>query len=140
MFHLKRWAKTPDGTLGRLDTVWGLHTMEEEDQGNRQNVSRIPAGRYTCARRWYIRGRYWTFEIMNVPDRTDILFHRGNTEEDTEGCVLLGSEVGVMKVTDEDSGEPKHKLAVRNSRKAFDRFMNSLREVDSFELLIEDED
>ena len=140
MFILRRWAKTPDGTLGRLDAARDLHTMEEEDQGNRQNVSRIPAGCYTCVRRWYIRGGYETFEVTNVPGRTDILFHVGGTEEDTAGCILIGSRVGLLEVIDEDSGEKKYKLAVRDSRKAFKRFMDSLRGLDAFELLIEDRD
>lgn len=140
MFILRRWAKTPDGTLGRLDVTTGLHTLEEEDRNNLRNVSRIPAGRYTCVRAWFVRGGYETFEVLNVSGRSNILFHKGNTEEDTEGCILLGSRVGLLEVTDEDSGELEYKLAVLDSRNAFKRFMNSLREVNSFELLIEDRD
>ena len=139
---IKRWINGPDGTLGKLDapTVRQIVTLEEENQGNRRNVSRIPAGTYLCERRYYNRGKYWTFEITGVPNRTHVLFHIGNTEENTDGCVLLGFTVGALKVKDEDSGKPKPKLAVLNSRNAFNAFMDSQHGVDSFWLDVEDED
>ena len=53
-----------------------------------------------------------TFEII-VPGHTEVLFHNGNTEENTKGCVLLG-----MK-----TGEIGGKRAVLDSIDAFDKFM-----------------
>lgn len=139
---LKRWTNGDDGTLGKLNapTARQLYCLEEEDQGNRRNVSRIPAGTYLCKRTWYNKGNYATFEVTRVPHRSRILFHRGNTEEDTAGCILLGYSVGVLEVTDEDSSEPKFKLAVLNSRNAFNAFMDSQDDIDTFWLDVEDED
>lgn len=134
---LKRWAATPDGTLGKMGK---FYTLEEEDLENRRNVSRIPAGTYKCVRTWYNKGGYATFEITNVPNRTRILFHRGNTEEDIEGCVALGTTIGVLKVKDEDSDEWKHKLAVLNSRNAHSDFMRDHLSQSYFWLDIQDED
>lgn len=37
-----------------------------------------------------------TYEVLNVPNRTDILLHWGNTEKDTLGCILLGLEIGML--------------------------------------------
>lgn len=52
----------------------------------------IPAGTYTVklmpAAANPKHGESW--EIQKVPGRTDILFHAGNDENDSEGCVLLG--------------------------------------------------
>ena len=134
---IQRWVATEDGTLGRAGE---FYTLEEEDLQNRQNVSRIPAGTYKCVRTQYIKGGYETFEITYVSGRTRILFHRGNTEEDTEGCILLGTTVGVLKVKDEDSGEWVHKLSVLNSRTAHTAFMHRYKGMDSFWLDIIDED
>ena len=66
-----------------------------------------------------------TDEVMDVPGRTNIKFHPGNTEEDTAGCILLGLQLGVFTVAeDEETGQRnKKKLAVLKSRAAFNRFM-----------------
>jgi hypothetical protein len=52
----------------------------------------IPAGTYTVklmpAAANPKHGESW--EVQNVPGRTDILFHAGNDEDDSEGCILLG--------------------------------------------------
>ncbi len=137
--HLRRFAESPDGTFGRLKGPGlSLYTLEDEWVGNRPNVSRIPAGIYLCARAVFHRGGYETFEVIGVPNRSHILFHVGNTEEDTEGCILLGTSMGPLEVTDEDSGERRPKLAVLGSRDAFDRFMNQLRGLDEFDLRITD--
>jgi len=37
-----------------------------------------------------------TWEISNVPNRTAILIHDGNTENDTLGCVIVGDRLGTV--------------------------------------------
>ena len=95
-----------------------LHTLEDPDD-------LIPAGEYTCVRDYYQRGNYPTFEV-HVPGRTRILFHKGNTHHDTEGCILLGLR----------SGELDGKPAVLSSAVAFNAFMDLLEGVDEFTLTI----
>ena len=141
MWKIKRWAGTDDGTLGRLTLgAESVYCLEEEDRDNERNVSRIPAGTYKCVRTWYNKGGYETFEVTGVPNRTRILFHWGNTQEDTEGCILPGLRVGTLEIADEDSGEMKHKIAVLSSRKAHKMLMDSQEGKDAFWLDIEDED
>ena len=96
---LTRFAKTRDGILGRLGP-WV--TLEEEDRGNQRNISAIPPGAYVCRRSRYHAGGYDTYEVTDVPGRSRILFHIGNTEEDTAGCILLGERLGVLPLADED--------------------------------------
>lgn len=138
-YTLGRVADSPDFTFGRIEGHGlRLHTLEEEDRGNERGQSRIPAGTYICRRTIYHRYGYETFEITGVPGRTRILFHPGNTEEDTEGCVLLGLRVGRFEVEDEETGETRHKLGVADSKRAFKRFMRHFEGVDAFELTITD--
>lgn len=86
----------------------------------------IPAGSYFCRR---FHGKKWqdTFEIL-VKGHTALLFHAGNTEEETEGCILLGDEVG----------ELNGKRAVLASGKAFCAFMKMMNNDQEFNLFIED--
>ena len=90
-----RLEESEAGVLGVM-LVFGLifcFTLEP-DAGDPEKFS-IPAGPYHCRR---FHGPKWrnTFEIM-VPGHTAVLFHAGNVEADTRGCILLGSQVGKLK-------------------------------------------
>lgn len=53
---------------------------------------KIPAGQYTCEfgpHRLH-SGPISTYEVKGVPGHKGILFHVGNTQKDSEGCILLG--------------------------------------------------
>ena len=95
---LKRVATGPTGTFGVLidsDVPFTL-TLEDPWLHNQQNVSCIPAGDYKCLPVKSPRfGSTW--EITNVVDRTHILFHAGNTTDDTSGCVLARNIVSKKK-------------------------------------------
>jgi hypothetical protein len=66
------------------------------------------------------------FEVQNVPDRTDILFHPGNDVDDSEGCILVGY------------GFSEFRLAITSSRVAYRRFRRFLANVREFTLVITD--
>ena len=131
---LTRFDANPDGTLGRFEQ-W--RTLEEEDKANRRSISSIPPGTYLCRR---IDSPTFgeTFEVTGVPNRSAILFHSGNTEEDTQGCILVGKRFGVLQVLDEDRGAKAHKLATLQSRDAFGEFMAFFKGVDEWLLEIVD--
>jgi len=63
--------------------------------GGEQHV-KIPEGLWTCVRTRYLRGGYSTYEVAKVPGHSRLLFHKGNVEQDSEGCVLVGSGYGVL--------------------------------------------
>jgi hypothetical protein len=122
--RLERLVYSDDFTVGRVGS-W--YTMEDPWKDNARNISCIPEGAYVCVRDYFHRGDYPTFEITGVPDRSRILFHRGNTVVDVEGCVALGLRVGHLD----------GKVAVLDSATAFDEFMLSVRDLDEFILTVE---
>jgi hypothetical protein len=130
-FLLRRFAESADGTFGHLRMhSFDLCTCEEEDRNNERGESRIPAGTYTCRRSVYYRHGHETFEVTGVQNRSRILFHPGNTEEDSDGCILPGMDFGMVSVVDEETGERRKKLGVVQSRDAFWLFMQALDGVD----------
>jgi Family of unknown function (DUF5675) len=85
---------------------------------------------YTCQRGIHQLGHpgslvsIETFEVMNVPGHTGILFHTGNTDEDSEGCILLGDKVQNFELLD--------------SRNTFQEFMKLMEGKDTFQLGVGD--
>ena len=115
------------GTFGvlRIDKEVFCVTLEPADLENLQNRSSIPAQQYIC-------GQYnspifgWTFEIKNVPGRHAILFHPGNTKENTKGCILLGEHFGKLY----------ENRAVLNSGDTFKGFLDAIDGERQFHLTI----
>jgi hypothetical protein len=64
-------------------------TCEDPWNDNRKNISCIPDGEYTCET--YHSAKYPNvWEVRDVPGRSLILIHNGNTISHTEGCILVG--------------------------------------------------
>lgn len=57
-----------------------------------QNETAVAAGRYRLIVDWSNRFKKYCFHILNVPDFTGIRMHSGNTDKDTDGCLLVGQE------------------------------------------------
>lgn len=128
---LIRYAFNQDGILGHLYDAEGNQvacTMEHSYNG----LPKLKAGTYRCVRgKHSLHSRptpFDTFEIMDVPHCTGILFHPGNWQGDSNGCVLLG-----RVCMDSDQGK-----MITNSRVTFNRFMLDLEGVESFTLTVED--
>ncbi len=87
---------------------------------------KVPVGTYTCRRGKHrlasMKEDFETFEVLEVPGHTGVLFHCGNTNQDSQGCILLGT----VMVRD----------TILNSRVAFSKFMELQLGVDEFMLLI----
>jgi hypothetical protein len=89
---------------------------------------KIPPGRYRCKRTRFLRGGYDTFEITGVVGHDRLLFHAGNSENDSEGCVLVGQRFGRV------GPNP----GVLSSRMGFAEFMQFMGRREVFELLVRD--
>jgi len=126
---LIRMEESEHGSLGvlKIDKTLFCCTLEPPDLLNKSNISCIPVQQYICKR--YSSRKYPnTFEIADVPDRTKVLFHSGNTVLDTAACVLLGRKWGVLN----------DRRAVLNSGDTFREFMYlmDLERVEKFHLTI----
>jgi len=101
MIILTRGATTAKGTFGIL-TMDGeplCVTCEDPWNDNKTNISCIPDGEYNCSK---FSGTKFkdVWEIKNVPGRSAILIHAGNTIEDTHGCVLVGRSFNGRAITE----------------------------------------
>ena len=92
---LSRLTTYNNAVLGRLDglskTLW---TVEDEWRDNQRGISCIPLGEYRVVPHgWEPVNPFkfkQTWQVTDVPKRTGILFHAGNSFNDTEGCILVG--------------------------------------------------
>ena len=126
-YTLKRIASNTDGTFGVLldEDIPFCLTVERQWLENRSNVSCVPDGTYICKRGQFTKHGN-TFEVMNVPGRSAILFHKGNIDDDSHGCIIVGEQYGYLS---ED-------VAVLSSGSAFTEFLDRLKDVNEFELTI----
>lgn len=95
---LQRLYQGKDCIIGTLsmDRKILCYTLENPWKDNEKNISAIPEGRYSCVP--YNSERHPNvWKVINVKDRTLILIHVGNYEKDTEGCILVGSNVAYHK-------------------------------------------
>jgi Family of unknown function (DUF5675) len=69
------------------------YTVECPWLGNAPLMSSIPSGTYRGTLR-YDHSDQWRIELNGVPNRNHIEIHTGNTPDDTEGCILIGKELG----------------------------------------------
>ena len=125
--ELIRLETGQEGTFGVLrinKKILGF-VLEPPDKLNKANVSHIPSGQYLC-RQWNSSRYGKTYAVMDVPERTGILFHAGNTVQDTAGCLLLGSSIGKLR------GD----RAVMNSGTTFREFIRLLSDRQAFSLTI----
>lgn len=71
------------------NTLHCMAALELSDKDNRKNVSRIPTGVYNAFK--IIHHKFGHSAILkNVPNRSEIMIHKGNFSYQTKGCVLLG--------------------------------------------------
>jgi len=117
---LKRVEYSLDCTFGvlKVDGEIECLTLENPWQGNMPDISCIPEGIYALIK--HDSPKFGNcLKVLDVDNRTEILFHKGNTASDSGGCILLGSTYGKLK----------EKRAVLGSKIAFDGLMAKVEDV-----------
>lgn len=132
---LTRTAREYRGVFGTLvsdDVSFKCVTLEHAYPVFDGNfASKIAKGEYTCVRGMHrlegMKDSFETFEITGVPGHSDLLYHWGNYNKDSSGCVLLGDAIV------EDYGNIK---MITNSRDTFAKFMALMTGINSFQLIV----
>ena len=107
------------GTFGVLvvDGEAFCVTLEPYSRNNTTAISNINVGQYLCE---VIESPKWghTYAVTNVAGRLYIRMHSGNTDDDTEGCILVAEHYGKL------SGD----RAVLNSGNTHKKFMEKMND------------
>lgn len=108
--NVKRTTFTPVSTVGVLSIDGAQECFTLEDTVRLPGVkvhgsTAIPAGTYTVVVNMSNRFKTRLPLLLAVPNYEGVRIHPGNTDKDTEGCILVGTSSG--------------KDCVNSSRKAF---------------------
>jgi hypothetical protein len=117
-----------DGILGvlKLEGRCFCVTLELPWYDNQNDISAIPNSTYTCYRFQSPKhGEVWV--LMDVPNRTHVQIHAGNTTKDTLGCILVAQYFGKLQGN----------RTIQNSGKTFEQFMDVTRQANRLELKID---
>jgi hypothetical protein len=127
---LKRNQYREDGIFGEITDANGevvALTLEHAfDDGADGWKALIPQGTYSCVRgEHYLHGMtkpFFTFEVSGVDGHAGLLFHWGNYNYQSSGCILLGDKVSNSMLL--------------NSKITFQRFMDTQKGLLLFQLLV----
>ena len=125
MLHLHRFAYLDDRTMGVL-TYEGQQwwTVEKPWENNQPFQSCIPEGSYKMGRHDSPKFGKDTWHVLEVPDRSYILIHAGNTSADVVGCIALGKSLRI------------NADGVSSSRTALNELLAATEGLDEAEILI----
>lgn len=106
--ELNRIAKRPTYTIGKMyiNGVYTCDTIEDtvrdfgvNGEGKVKGQTAIPTGTYKVIMTYSNRFKKQLPLLVGVPYFEGVRIHSGNTEADTEGCILCGKNTEVGKVT-----------------------------------------
>lgn len=138
-YIVTRTAKTERGTYGTIREQFlepFAVTYELPWRGNKKNISCIPPGKYFAERAVYgvskiKKKQYESFIILDVPRRSGIFLHVGNSIQDSRGCILLGESFDPVFIKGR-----KIAPGILSSKKGFRDFMGSIGKAKQIELEI----
>ena len=119
---VKRVAKRSTYTIGKMyvNNIYFCDTLEDADRGLTQASSvssihkikipsktAIPTGTYKVVVNKSPKFGRMLPRLLNVPGFDGILIHRGNTDKDTSGCILVGENKVIGKVLNSTQYEIK---------------------------------
>ncbi len=129
---LKRTEKNSNNTIGDLSVngVFFSNILEEFDRGLNSKMSleeiskikihgktAIPTGKYKIVISYSPRFKKMLPLLLNVPGYAGIRIHPGNTEADTEGCLLPGVKKDKMVINSRSTYAKLEKLIIEALKK-----------------------
>jgi|TARA_R110000824_G_scaffold4858_1_gene22932 hypothetical protein len=94
-----RETYTDESVIGKLylNGEFISYTLELAWNNNQKSISCVPRGVYDCKVRLAKDSASRNYDhliLEDVPNRSYILFHRGNSSKDSKGCILTGMMKG----------------------------------------------
>jgi hypothetical protein len=136
---LTRTRFEADGIFGKLTDLNGdgvavtLEHAYDSGLGNGSFVPKVPEGTYTCKRGQHqlesMKTPFTTFQVLDVPDHTNILIHMGNFNRDSDGCILVGKTLTI------NPSDPAQSM-ITFSDNTFKAFMTLQEGIDTFTLTV----
>lgn len=123
--HLKRLHRTDKSTIGELtiDGKFECYTLEDIERDVKIKAeTAIPKGTYKVIINQSNRFKRLMPLLLNVPNFEGVRIHAGNTNHDTEGCILVGRN--------------RSKDFIGQSRKAYDKLFKKMQEAKDITLTI----
>ena len=123
--EIKRLHKTENSTIGELsiDGVWECYTLEDIERPVKIKAeTAIAKGTYKVIINQSNRFKRLMPLLLNVPNFEGVRIHAGNTNHDTEGCILVG--------------RTRSKDFIGQSRKAYDALFSKMQKAKEITLTI----
>ena len=122
--RVERLWKKPAYTVGRLfvDGKFFCNTLEDtvRDLSNEKKVygkPAIPYGEYKVVYNWSPKFGRNLPRLLNVPAFEGILIHPGNTADDSAGCILVGRNTEVGRLTESRYTSDKLNVLIEDAQR-----------------------
>ena len=123
--EVKRLHRTQNSTIGELtiDGKFECYTLEDTERDVKiKGETAIPKGTYKVIINQSNRFKKLLPLLINVPNFEGVRIHPGNSNHDTEGCILVGMNRSSDYIT--------------KSRKAFDYLFKKMKDAKNITITI----
>ena len=126
LITIKRLYKTDSSTIGELsiDGIFECFTLEDKERDVKiKSETAISKGTYKVIINQSNRFKRLLPLLLDVPNFEGVRIHSGNSNHDTEGCILVG--------------KTRNKNYIGQSRKAFDKLFKKMQAAKNITLIIQ---
>jgi hypothetical protein len=123
---IRRLYKGDKSIIGEMtvDGIFECFTLEDIERPVKiKGETAIPKGTYKVIINQSNRFKRQLPLLLNVPGFEGVRIHSGNTNHDTEGCILVG--------------QTRHKEFIGKSRKAFDKLFKKMQKAKDITISIQ---
>jgi len=123
---IRRLYKGEKSIIGEMtvDGIFECFTLEDVERPVKiKGETAIPKGTYKVIINQSNRFKRQLPLLLNVPGFEGVRIHSGNTNHDTEGCILVG--------------QTRHKEFIGKSRKAFDKLFKKMQKAKDITISIQ---